>query len=125
MQVFTPEQLSKFNGEVSTRPLYLAIDTEVYDVTAGAAFYGKGAGYNIFAGRDCARAFATNCLSQEDHFTHDLRGLSEDELKALHAWKSFFKNHQKYFKVGSVLHPSIKPELEIPGPCLKAAPKPS
>lgn len=50
----------------------------VYDVTAGRWIYQPGATYHAFAGRDASRAFVTGCF--ETHRTHDLRGLSMEEL---------------------------------------------
>jgi len=47
-----------------------------------------------------------------------LRGLSDAELKSLDGWLSFFKNSDKYFKVGNVVLPPIKPNSPIPKPCV-------
>ena len=41
------------------RGLKVAICGQVFDVTKGAEFYAKGAGYGFFAGRDASLAFAT------------------------------------------------------------------
>jgi membrane-associated progesterone receptor component len=55
---FTAEELKAFNGQEEGKPIYLAIRGVVYDVTAGANFYGKGASYNGLTGREAGRALA-------------------------------------------------------------------
>jgi hypothetical protein len=67
------------------------------------------------AGRDASRAFVTGCF--QTHQTHDLRGLSDEDLKALDGWTKFFTESDKYFKVGTVLLPKIKRGSPIPQPC--------
>lgn len=44
---FTPEKLARFDGSSDTRPVYVAIDGEVYDVSANRRIYGKGGSYNM------------------------------------------------------------------------------
>ena len=56
-RVFTKAELAQY---VDTRKgLKVAICGQVFDVTKGAEFYAKGAGYGFFAGRDASLAFAT------------------------------------------------------------------
>ncbi|WVQ94192.1 hypothetical protein IAU59_001270 [Kwoniella sp. CBS 9459] len=123
MREFTPLQLSRYDGrgEIEDRPVYLAIDGVVYDVSANRRIYGKGGSYNMMAGRDASRAFTTGCF--ETHLTHDTRGLSEQEIGALKHWKSFFANHEKYRKVGTVRNPILGPDDPIPPPCNVAEPE--
>lgn len=88
---------------------------------------------------DAARAFGTGCF--KDHRTHDLRGLSESEIKAsfgeggkekrlgliydasffsfqsVEHWKKFFRDHQSYVKVGRVSHAPIDPSTPLPPHC--------
>ncbi|KAJ1813620.1 hypothetical protein LPJ56_003337, partial [Coemansia sp. RSA 2599] len=99
-RVFTQAELAKYDGSSPELPLLLAIEGDVYDVSAGWGFYGPGSTYHIFVGRDASRAFGTNCLSREDHLTHDTRGLTEAELAGIRGWHSLFDNHQRYVKVG-------------------------
>ena len=56
-RVFTKAELAKYVDE--KRGLKVAICGQVFDVTKGAEFYAKGAGYGFFAGRDASLAFAT------------------------------------------------------------------
>jgi hypothetical protein len=74
----------------------------VYDVSQGAGWYGKGG----------------SCF--EDHLTHDVRGLSSDQLKGIDHWKKFYDQSHKYHKIGRVLHDPIPDDAPIPKPC-KAA----
>lgn len=45
--VFTPEQLGKYDGSDKTKPVYLAIDGDVYDVTASRRIYGPLGPYHV------------------------------------------------------------------------------
>ena len=56
-RVFTKEELAKYVD--TSKGLKVAICGQVFDVTKGAEFYAKGAGYGFFAGRDASLAFAT------------------------------------------------------------------
>ncbi|KAI5477990.1 hypothetical protein MNV49_005682 [Pseudohyphozyma bogoriensis] len=109
------QELAMHDGTHEGFPIFIAIDGDVYDVSAAPKTYGPGGGYSFFAGKDAARAYVTGCF--KDHLTHDLRGLSEKELASLEGWKQFYKNHKKYFKVGHVLHQAIPEDAPIPAPC--------
>ncbi|KAK9721142.1 hypothetical protein K7432_003670 [Basidiobolus ranarum] len=108
-------ELSRFNGEDPKLPVYIAIDGDVYDVTAGGSFYTKGGSYGFFSGRDAARAYVTGCF--QEHLTHDLRGLTKSQLEGLKGWKDFYKNHHSYYQIGQVVHPPIDPKSPIPADC--------
>ena len=128
----TPAELAAFDGTDPKKPLYLAINGTIYDVTPGARMYGPGGSYHWFAGVDAARAYVTGCFSTDR--TPDMRGvedmflplddpevdrlytaaemkkLQEEELQqarkqvhdALKHWVDFFANSKKYHKVGTV-----------------------
>lgn len=128
----TPEELAEFDGTVETKPLYLAINGTIYDVSNGRRIYGPGGSYHVFAGCDAARAYVTGCF-QEDR-TADMRGVEDmflpiddpevdahwtaaqmEELKkqeleqalqrahdALAYWTNFFAKSKKYHMVGYV-----------------------
>ncbi|KAI8093388.1 cytochrome b5-like heme/steroid binding domain-containing protein [Halteromyces radiatus] len=117
-QVFTEKELLQYDGSNPNLPIYLAIDGDVFDVTEGRGWYGHGGSYGHFSGKDAARAYVTGCF--EDHLTHDLRGLSPAQLKGVDHWKSFYANHHKYHKIGTVIHPPIDPSTPIPAPCRQA-----
>ncbi|OMJ17503.1 Cytochrome P450 regulator dap1 [Smittium culicis] len=120
----TVSELREYDGRDSAKPLYLSIDGLVYDVSLGAHWYGRHGSYSIFGGRVTDRAFATNCLGQEDQLTNDLRSLNDEELANLNGWKSFFKHHQTYHKVGKLKGPTYDINKSPPPPCKKPKPRP-
>lgn len=111
----TEAQLAKHDGTDPKLPIYMAIDGQVFDVTEGRKFYGPGGSYSFFAGKDAARAYATGCF--ETHLTHDLRGLSPEQLAKINGWASFYRNHHTYTRVGTVIHPPIPEDAPIPPSC--------
>ncbi|KAG2221093.1 hypothetical protein INT45_008614 [Circinella minor] len=119
--VFSEEQLIRYDGSNPNLPIYLAVDGDVFDVTQGRGWYGQGGSYNHFAGKDAARAYVTGCF--EDHLTHDLRGLSDAQVKGIETWKQFYKNHHTYYKIGTVLHAPIDSNTPIPPDCKKSTPQ--
>ncbi|KAL6695998.1 cytochrome b5 [Trichoderma pleuroticola] len=128
----TPEQLAAYDGKDPSKPVYVAINGTIFDVSLGRHIYGPGGSYNYFAGCDAARAFVTGCFA--DDRTPDMRGVEDmflplddpetdaqyttaemKELKemeliraqrqvhdALKHWVNFFGNSKKYHKVGYV-----------------------
>ncbi|KAJ3343222.1 hypothetical protein HDU93_009206 [Gonapodya sp. JEL0774] len=122
-KTFTEAELAEFDGSDPEKPVYLAFRGKVYDVSSNRDTYGKkGQGYNMFAGRDAARAFVTGCFNPEDgHLTHDLRGLTEDEVSGLKEWGDFYekegKEGGKYPYIGTVIHEPIPSDRPIPKPC--------
>ncbi|KAG8865367.1 hypothetical protein FRB96_000257 [Tulasnella sp. 330] len=114
---YTEQSLARFDGTDPEKPLLLALDGIVYDVSKGQGrrIYGPGGGYHQFAGKDAARAYVTGCFKL--HQTHDTRGFNEQELKSLKKWKDFYANHKDYKKVGTVYHAPIDPESPLPPPC--------
>jgi len=114
-RLFSERLLAEFDGSFEGKPVYVAIDHDVYDVSSNRRTYGPGGSYHHMAGVDAARSFATGCFAT--HRTHDLRGLTESELKGLEHWKQFFADHKTYFKVGKVVHHPIDPASPIPEHC--------
>jgi len=117
-RLFTDNLLIQFDGsnEDKEKPILLAIDHDVYDVTSNAKTYGPGGSYHLMAGKDAARAYGTGCF--KEHRTHDLRGLDEKELAGVEHWKKFFAEHKSYKKVGKIVHPPIDPASPIPVHCI-------
>ncbi len=53
IQVFNQDSIKDFNGTSEDKPVYIAYNGCVYDVTPGKdKFYGKGMEYNYLTGRD-------------------------------------------------------------------------
>lgn len=126
----TTEELALFNGTDPKKPIYLAINGTIFDVSEGRHSYGPGGGYSVFAGRDATRAFVTGCFIEDR--TSDLRGAEEvylpvedpaeeissgerkkraerdkreakkKVLQEVQRWEGFYRNHKKYFEVGRV-----------------------
>lgn len=83
--------------------------------------YGEGGMYNVFAGRDATRAFVTGCFSDPNHYTHDIRGFTQDETEALEGWQTFYRESDKYVKVGRLRLPKIPDDKPIPKMCKQAS----
>ncbi|KAJ6789077.1 hypothetical protein PWT90_00379 [Aphanocladium album] len=126
----TPDELSKYNGYEKGKPLYLAVNGTIFDVSNGLNMYGVGGSYHFFVGRDASRAYVSGCFKED--LTADMRGLEEMYLpiddpevdsmwttaemeemkkkeleeakervhKGLKHWVDFFTNSPKYQKVG-------------------------
>ncbi|EFY90395.1 heme/steroid binding domain protein [Metarhizium acridum CQMa 102] len=71
----TEKELLAYDGSDAEKPLYLAINGTIYDVSSNRRMYGPGGSYNVFTGRDAARGFVTGCFAEDQ--TADLRGLEE------------------------------------------------
>lgn len=69
----TDEELKAYDGTDPTKPIYLALNGTIYDVSANRDTYGPDGSYHFFAGRDAARAFLTGCFADDQ--TPDLRGV--------------------------------------------------
>ncbi|KAG0300076.1 hypothetical protein BGZ98_009504 [Dissophora globulifera] len=121
--VLTQKELAQYDGTDPSKPIYLAIQGEVFDVSAGRPYYSKGGGYGFFSGKDASRAYTTGCF--QTHLTHDLRGLTPHQLADVEGWANFYRNHAKYFKVGTVILDPIDPNSPMLDDCNKpVTPKP-
>ncbi|KAI0721975.1 cytochrome b5 [Cerioporus squamosus] len=114
-RLFSEGLLAKYDGSDPEKPVYIAIDGDVYDVSSNRRTYGPGGSYHMMAGKDAARAYGTGCF--QTHLTHDLRGLTESEMRGVEHWKKFYTDSKKYRKVGRVSHPPIDPASPWPEHC--------
>jgi predicted heme/steroid binding protein len=149
----TPTELLAYDGTDPTKPIYLAINGSIYDVSANARTYGPGGSYHYFAGCDAARAYVTGCFAEDR--TPDMRGVedmylplddpavdrhwSKAELEALKQqeraaaekrvheglvhWVNFFRDSPKYDFVGYVKQPEGWPGTEPMRPLCASAAK--
>ncbi|KAK8866139.1 hypothetical protein IAR55_001290 [Kwoniella newhampshirensis] len=95
----TPSQLSQYDGSDPSKPIYVAIKGRVFDVTAKPEMYGKGRGYNIFAGKDASKGLGMSSLDAADAVP-DYSSLNETQMNTLNQWESFFE--KRYNVVGKV-----------------------
>lgn len=75
----TDAELAQYNGEDPTKPIYVAVNGSIFDVSANPQAYGPIGGYHFFAGRDAARAFVSGCFKED--LTYDLRGVEEQFIE--------------------------------------------
>lgn len=91
LQLWSKQELAKYDGSSESSKVYLAFLGIVYDVTVNSQHYAKGADYNVFAGRDATRAFLTG------NFTHDLHDDIKDVDGSLYSqiesWSSFYSSN--------------------------------
>ncbi|KAF5100191.1 hypothetical protein DV451_002657 [Geotrichum candidum] len=127
-RVFTMDELAQYSGrnyDLNNRgeqQILLSFNGTVYDVTENPGSYGPLGGYVFFTGTDATRAFVTGCFKTD--LTHDLRGLDPVTTAEIVAgWTRFFLKSPKYWKVGTVILPSVEGQ-PIPEPCVKGAPQP-
>jgi predicted heme/steroid binding protein len=52
MKMMSSRELSGFDGTDPDKPIYLALDGFVYDVSAGKSYYVAGGTYHFLAGKD-------------------------------------------------------------------------
>lgn len=71
--ILTDAELAVYNGADPAKPIYLALNGTIYDVSASPHTYGPGGSYHVFAGKDAARAFITGCFAEDA--VPDLRGV--------------------------------------------------
>ncbi|KAL6705580.1 hypothetical protein ACN47E_006527 [Coniothyrium glycines] len=69
----TDAELSSYDGTDPKKPIYLALNGTIYDVSSSPQTYGPGGSYHVFAGKDAARAFLTGCFAEDS--VPDLRGV--------------------------------------------------
>eukprot|EP00050_Salpingoeca_kvevrii_P006752 m.291410 g.291410 ORF g.291410 m.291410 type:complete len:250 (-) comp12467_c0_seq1:1183-1932(-) len=95
---FTLEELAKYNGtNVSeehngAKPIYLALNGVVFDVSARPDFYGPGSGYAVFAGRDASRGLACMDLAPRPVEWDELDDLTAEQKQTLREWCTSFES---------------------------------
>ena len=101
----TYSELEDYDG-VDGAATCVALRGRVYDVSAGAAFYGPGKPYHHFVGQDASRAFATGCRAAEC-VSSDLANLTPSELRELDRWMELYETHDKYTFVGTLVEDPV------------------
>lgn len=84
--------------------MYIVVAGKVYDVTQGRRHYGKGGGYNVFAGRDASRSFVIGCfdINNPDCASDKIDDFNDEQKKSLQHWVDFYAKSDKYFQVGTL-----------------------
>lgn len=62
VQMIRKSELSKYNGEVNSPGLYVAILGQVFDVNKGQKHYGPGGGYHFFSGSFVFHHYSDLCM---------------------------------------------------------------
>jgi len=77
-------------------------------VTKGSKHYGKGGGYNGFAGKDGSRAFVTGKFNAEG-LIPDVTGLSPKDIIGIVDWAKFYR--KDYIPKGKLIGKWIQSEI--------------
>ena len=115
---FTAKQLRHFDGtkdpkSEEDKPVYLAVNGTVFDVSLGRDFYGPGGPYEKFAGRECGMALAK--MSFDEEHLDNLEGcasLNFGEKNQLHEWYEKFKYYRAYPEMGRLVPESALPSSD-------------
>ncbi|GMI46870.1 hypothetical protein TrCOL_g6573 [Triparma columacea] len=91
-----PSELAAYTGADPDLPILLSVGGYIFDVSAGAKFYGPSGPYKIFAGCACTRALSIGSMDPEDR-NDNLEGVSKE---AVEGQVKFYTD--KYEKVGTL-----------------------
>lgn len=75
--VLTLTTLAAHDGTDASKPIYVAINRTVYDVSSSPHIYGPGGMYGFFGGKDASRSFVTTCFDPVNDLIPDLEGVEE------------------------------------------------
>jgi hypothetical protein len=99
----TREELESKTGEDDSE-IWLSVLGEVYDVTAGKSFYGKGMSYGRLAATDCTVCYISGIFTAEEAAKHTDE-LSDAMLPGVLEWVSFYGTHKSYKFIGYLVDP--------------------
>lgn len=107
MDIVSLEELASATGPKTTREeddddprLWIAVMGYVFDVSAGAKFYGVGGPYHGLTGRDATFALALGDLTLVDDKVVGRELTREADLAEARRWLEYFAGHDKYVRVG-------------------------
>lgn len=118
----TLAELSKFDGHDTATPLYLGCGGLVFDVSSARGFYGPGAPYGVFAGKDGSRGLARMEIQYTNASIDDLTG---EQQVTLDEWTAKYKS--KYDIIARIVDDSephsgnVKPKAPRSSKSSKAA----
>ncbi|KPA81869.1 putative mitochondrial hypothetical protein [Leptomonas pyrrhocoris] len=97
MKKFTAKDLAHFTGENGSR-IYVSVKNKVYDCTSGAAFYGPGKAYAVFAGKEVSRCLGKMLIGEEEA-NANWDDLLPEHMQTLDEWDAKFES--KYPVIGT------------------------
>ena len=80
-KAWTLAELSAYNGTDASKPLLLGCAGKVFDVSSARGFYGPGAAYGVFAGKDASRGLARMEIEYTGADVSDLSGSQQVTLQ--------------------------------------------
>jgi len=98
---FTLEELAKYDDSDPNLPIYMSIKGQVFDVTSGKKFYGKGQTYNFFTGKDATRSLKSGCFDESCPL--GWADLTPEEEKEFDWHVDFYRTHKTYKFVGYLI----------------------
>ena len=102
-RIVTPDELGLKTGEDGSA-VWISILGDIYDVTEGKSFYGKGRSYGAFAGRDCTVCFVSGVFTAEEATKHTDE-LTDALLPGILEWARFYATHESYKFIGYLVDP--------------------
>jgi predicted heme/steroid binding protein len=84
-KAWTLAELSQYNGSDTSKPLLLGCGGKVFDVSSARGFYGPGAAYGVFAGKDASRGLARMEIEYKGADISDLSGSQQVTLQEVTA----------------------------------------
>lgn len=94
----TIEQLAGYSGSDPSKPVLVALNRTIYDVSSAPHMYGPNGAYSILAGRDASRAYVTTCMQGDDYLVPYLSGVEEIFVPL---WLSTTASQAEYDEIAS------------------------
>lgn len=73
----TQAELATYDGSDPSKPILLALNRTVYDVSASGHIYGPGGPYHKLVAKDASRSYVTTCFDPEQDLVPYLGGVEE------------------------------------------------
>ena len=96
---YSPDELREFDGSDASKPVLLAIDGRVFDVSGSSMYRKPDGAYSVFAGHDATVCLATGSLSADD-LDRPTSDLAPGDRSNLNDWIQFYEG--KYDVVGDL-----------------------
>ncbi len=112
VRVVTQEELGSKNGEDDSE-IWLSVLGEVFDVTEGRSFYGKGMSYSGLAGTDCTICYVSGIFTAEEAAKHTDE-LTDAMIPGVVEWLGFYGSHTSYKFIGYLVDPRFYDEKGEP-----------